>query len=248
MRACTRAREADGVFFSSSTVDGRRPARGTAVFAGTGVSTGSLIERVDEARDVLPEAVLRLRGICDGAATSESTLLLVVSVFSPSARPGSRLTTPNSFVSSLVAGGRLEVDASEAERGGVGSRVPVLNEPRRCGAGLKVEDEVVLGEVRGLTVVEEVPLRRGIFVGVCDFGGGVVERGDEPRRKIRGWSSTAAAPPCVEGEPAIVGRFALIESWSLLVRVRGVERTLLAVTGGFEGMLDDIDSTRRAVE
>jgi hypothetical protein len=46
----------------------------------------------------------------------------------------------------------------------------------------------------------------------------------------------------------MVGRLALIESCSLLDRVRGVERTLLAVTGGFDGLLSDIDSTRRAVE
>lgn len=207
-----------------SAMAGTRRSRGTTVPMRDVEAGGSIVvdgARVaDDERDVL----LRLRGICDVA--SESTLFLVdAAAFSP--RDGA--TTPNSPRSSL--GGKAEADTC------VAPSCWLLKEPTRRGPGLPTSERLV-GELRGF--------RRGIRVGVRDLGGGVDEGDGSFELEFEFELVPGPRRACVDGEPAIVGRFALAESWSRLVRVRGV----LSELAGAEESLgpDERSGSARRVE
>lgn len=156
--------------------------------------------------------MLLLRGIpeVEESVASDSSLRRVESVFSPSWRPGSRLTgltDPNSEVESWsYAEGARDPD-SDAARGCEVSPGPP-NELLLLQAVL-VAAVALEGEL--LRLEPTVPIRpsRGIFVGVCDFGGGGVPDGEgfcEATRDSPALGVPVVVGTRVEGDPAIVGR------------------------------------------
>lgn len=187
------------VLRSSSTTEGRRAARGRAVLCRE--------EEVDDARGSLEDearlaaVVLRLRGIPEERVASESRRRRVDRVFSPSWSPGSRLTDPNSSVDSF-----WRADGATEEENVAASELPVSPGPPKELLLLKAlfamvdeaagEGSRLLPVARGFGLaVTPIRPRRGIFVGVCDFGGGVPE-GEGSCEVVR--VSPAAAVDCRE--------------------------------------------------
>ena len=80
-------------------------------------------------------------------------------------------------------------------------------------------------------------------VGVCDLGGGVPDGDGSVELEVL---LPVPRRPCVDGEPAIVGRLALTESWRRLMRVRGVLSELAGVDESLGP--DDLSGSRRRVD
>lgn len=110
------------------------------------------------------------------------------------------------------------------ERGGsTAAAIPAVGSTR-CAKSLEIlpyelsrlSDRAVpaVGEARGVGFAL-VRFRRGIRVGVCDFGGGLLDPVDWDV-----WRATVE-PATVDGDPAMVGRLALMLSCSRPARVRG---------------------------